>query len=259
MSIPAFENKIFAINTDVLKDEKIFRHYYELQRPERRSRIDSMKFDNGKRLTLGAGIVMEAALEHAGCPGAPVVVLENGKPVVDGRTDEPDRDDSPDVANGSNNKHCYFNISDTKNIAICAVSDKEVGIDIEHTRELKDPLIRRAFTPDEISYAESLPEDNQLLYYTRLWTVKESVMKWYGLGFLLPPEDINIIINNTDLSGDISPDIQVRLSERIVSKHDELDRNNNDLKFTLYTHEDCLITVCSEYSFFTDKITYIKR
>ena len=258
MGIPAFENKIFAIDTDVLKDEKLFSHYYELQRPERRSRIDNMRFDNGKRLTLGAGIVMEAALEHAGCSGAPVMVLENGKPVIADRPDNPDRDDSSCVTTGTNNKHCYFNISDTKNIAVCAVSDKEVGIDIEHTRELKDPLIRRAFTPDEINFAKSLPEDKQLLYYTRLWNLKESVMKWYGLGFLLPPEDINIIINNTDLSGDISPDIQVSLSDRIVSKHDELD-HNNDLKFTLYTHEDCLITVCSEYSCFTDKITYIKR
>ena len=157
---------------------------------------------------------------------------------------------------------CFFNISHTKNIAVCAVSDMEVGIDVEHKRELKDPLIRRAFTPEEIAYAEKLDEDESLTYYTRLWTIKESVMKWYGLGLALPPEDIEVkpvIAGSFGMEGVTSEpsfiygnsgaDVAVS-----VKNHGDCDR----LNFTFFSHKDCCITVCSEYENFTAGMEWIR-
>ena len=179
-------NKIYIIDTDILKDGELFSYYYALQRPERREKIDRIKVDTGKRLSLGAGIVMEAALKHAGVSDADIVLTPGGKPVLSYMIKHLPTDVDPDTGRGLHpgqgaqdkvfDSPCYFNISHTKNIAVCAVSDREVGIDIEHEREFNDPLIHRAFTEDEIRYVEGLSEGDRLSHYTRLWTIKESVM-----------------------------------------------------------------------------------
>ncbi len=236
-------NRIYAIDTDILKDEQLFSYYYALQRPERREKVDRMRFDKGKRLTLGAGIVMEAALEFAGVSDMSVTIDPHGKPVL-------------------TEAACFFNVSHTKNIAVCAVSDREVGIDVEHKRELKDPLIRRAFTPEEIVYAETLDEDESLTYYTRLWTIKESVMKWYGLGLALPPEDIEVRPITASRAGSEG----ATLEPSFIYMNDGADvavsvKNHGDcdkLKFTFFSHEDCCITVCSEYENFTAGMEWVR-
>ena len=262
MKQTTFKNRIYAIDTDILKDEQLFSYYYALQRPERREKVDRMRFDKGKRLTLGAGIVMEAALEYAGVSGMSVTIDPHGKPVMVGAA-------------------CFFNISHTKNIAVCAVSDREVGIDVEHKRELKDPLIRRAFTSQEIAYAEKLNLDNknpvkpghedrksfglsddQLTYYTRLWTIKESVMKWYGLGLALPPEDIEVRPVTVSRAGSEG----VTMEPSLIYMNDGADvavsvKNHGDcdkLNFTFFSHEDCCITVCSEYESFTAGMEWVR-
>lgn len=282
------KNRIYAIDTDILKDEKLFSYYYALQRLERREKVDRMRFDKGKRLTLGAGIVMEAALEYAGVSGMSVTIDPHGKPVLAGSWEIPVVGSSDSVSDVLSTHDqdvfpCFFNISHTKNIAVCAVSDREVGIDVEHKRGLKDPLIRRAFTPEEIAYAEKLNmndknpvkaghedqggqsfglSDDQLTYYTRLWTIKESVMKWYGLGLALPPEDIEVkpvtagssgiegaVVEPSFIYGNIGADVSV-----FVKNHGDCDR----LNFTFFSHEDCCITVCSEYENFTAGMEWIR-
>ena len=300
------KNRIYAIDTDILKDEKLFSYYYALQRPERREKVDRMRFDKGKRLTLGAGIVMEAALEYAGVSGMSVTIDPHGKPVLTGSWETLVAGSSDSVSDVLPTHEqevfpCFFNISHTKNIAVCAVSDREVGIDVEHKRELKDPLIRRAFTPEEIVYAEKLnmndknpvkaghedqggqffglsddqPEkpghedrqsfglsDDQLTYYTRLWTIKESVMKWYGLGLALPPEDIEVrpvTANRAVSEGVVVEPSFIYMNDGAdvavsVKNHGDCDR----LNFTFFSHEDCCITVCSEYENFTAGMEWIR-
>lgn len=282
------KNRIYAIDTDILKDEKLFSYYYALQRPERREKVDRMRFDKGKRLTLGAGIVMETALEFAGVSDMSVTIDPHGKPVLTGSWETLVAGSSDSVSDVPLTHEqevfpCFFNISHTKNIAVCAVSDREVGIDVEHKRELKDPLIRRAFTPEEIVYAEKLNmndknpvkaghedqggqsfglSDDQLTYYTRLWTIKESVMKWYGLGLSLPPEDIEVrpVTANRAVSEGVTSEpsfiyensgADVAVS---VKNHGDCDR----LNFTFFSHEDCCITVCSEYENFTAGMEWIR-
>ena len=282
------KNRIYAIDTDILKDEKLFSYYYALQRPERREKVDRMRFDRGKRLTLGAGIVMEAALEFAGVSDMSVMIDPHGKPVLAGSRETSVAGSSDSVSDllpthDQDVFPCFFNISHTKNIAVCAVSDREVGIDVEHKRELKDPLIRRAFTPKEIVYAEKLNmndinpvkaghedqggqsfglSDDQLTYYTRLWTIKESVMKWYGLGLALPPEDIEVRPVTAGSSGSEG----VTLEPSFIYMNNGADvavsvKNHGDcdkLNFTFFSHEDCCITVCSEYESFTAGMEWVR-
>ncbi|MBO4395837.1 MAG: 4'-phosphopantetheinyl transferase superfamily protein [Eubacterium sp.] len=262
------DNKIFAIDVNSLADSAVFARYLEKQRPERRDQVNRMKFDTGKRLSLGAGIVTERALEYAGCTGAEIIITPEGKPTVKG---------------------CEFNLSHTENIAICAVSERPVGIDIERPRQFSGSLIRKAFTPDEIQMVEGLMHTdlpavlpkipalmelcrntNPIPYaakddsgklsenaksilptdsmsdriYTRLWTVKESVMKWFGLGLSLAPEHIQVSVRE---------DIRVMLIGE-----PKLSKQAGKLRFTTYDHGEYRITVCSEQAAFSDKIEWIQ-
>ena len=217
----SLKNKIFAMDVSKLSDKKLFDKYYALQREKRREQIDRMRFDNGKRLSLGAGVVVEKALTYAGCADEEIRVTKKGKPYVDG---------------------CCFNLSHTGEVAVCAVSGEEVGIDIEKPRKFDDALIKKAFTKNEIELArnaDSTPEE----VYTKLWTVKESVMKWLGEGLSLMPEFIEV---------DISDTIRVK-----IINDNEKNELIQDLKFTSFEYGEYCITVCSSAEHFCEEIEWI--
>ncbi|MBO6108121.1 MAG: 4'-phosphopantetheinyl transferase superfamily protein [Eubacterium sp.] len=271
------KDKILAINTDILTDQDLFDHYYGKQRSYRRERVDRIKYPCGKRLALGAGIVMEEALLYAGCPGADIVFTEQGKPVID----------SPP---GS----VHFNISHTAGaesdgIAVCAVSDAVVGIDVEAARQFSEPLIKKAFTENEIRLIESFDPAYKNMVCTRLWTIKESVMKWYGLGLLLEPACIEISIGSGDArrtarklpdgqpadsqSGSfratrcrMSPDDVIMRSDICINVQtgsdtglsaESLTGEGECLHITMLSENGYMISVCSEHESFADRIFFI--
>lgn len=90
----------------------------------------------------------------------------------------------PDYAYTQNGKpyleelsQMYFNISHTKNIITCVISDREVGVDVEHVREIKETTINRVFSEKERQMAE-----NSVDGYVQLWTMKEACAKCIGTG-----------------------------------------------------------------------------
>lgn len=78
-----------------------------------------------------------------------------------------------------NDNRLYFNISHKKDIVGIAVSDKEIGFDIEYVKSdnIKNrSILKYYFTSDEGKYIGSSNE--KLLY---VWTKKESYIKMLGL------------------------------------------------------------------------------
>lgn len=71
----------------------------------------------------------------------------------------------------------YFNLSHTKNMVACAISEDEVGVDIEHIREIKESTIQRIFTEKEKEIAGGLENG-----FVRFWTMKEACAKLSGIG-----------------------------------------------------------------------------
>jgi 4'-phosphopantetheinyl transferase len=74
-----------------------------------------------------------------------------------------------------------FNISHSGDIIMCAVSDFEVGVDVQ-LREVRsiDLVARKIFSPDEYEkYLES-PDREELFF--RRWVMVESYLKWTGEG-----------------------------------------------------------------------------
>ncbi len=91
-------------------------------------------------------------------------------------------------------KSIFFNLSHSGEYAVCAVSDREVGIDIQEMGALKMKVARRYFTENECKYILSQPDSDKAadMFY-RLWSLKESFVKAVGLGINLPFKSFEII------------------------------------------------------------------
>ena len=78
----------------------------------------------------------------------------------------------------------YVNWSHSGEYVLCAVSDREVGVDIqENGREPGASLIRRFLRPEERALFDRAPEEEKKSLFYRYWTVKESFVKAAGTGF----------------------------------------------------------------------------
>lgn len=66
----------------------------------------------------------------------------------------------------------HFNISHSGSFMVVAISDREVGVDVQEIRKISKKIARR--------YLNSESEDENLL--TRLWAEHESRGKWSGRG-----------------------------------------------------------------------------
>ncbi len=91
----------------------------------------------------------------------------------------------------------YFNISHTKGMVVCAVSEREIGVDVEYVREAKESLIRRICSKEEREYIWGKEETENVglndidLRFTRIWTLKESYVKAIGKGLAFSMKEIS--------------------------------------------------------------------
>ena len=78
----------------------------------------------------------------------------------------------------------YVNWSHSGDYVICAISDREVGIDLQKMdREPKENLIRKVLTKEEQEFYRSEPESDRKRLFYQYWSVKESFLKTLGTGF----------------------------------------------------------------------------
>lgn len=109
-----------------------------------------------------------------------------------------------------------FNITHTKGLAGCVISENHVGIDAEFIRTFDIRLMKKICSPSEISYIceRWLPCENDLGKTTfsaadmeqirndlecqerffRIWTLKESYVKAIGKGLAFPLREITFCI-----------------------------------------------------------------
>lgn len=86
-----------------------------------------------------------------------------------------------------NNSRFFFNISHSANWVVCAISVKEVGIDIEQIVPIDLSIAKHFFCEKEYSYIMSATDYAiQLERFYNLWTIKESYVKHIGQGLNIP-------------------------------------------------------------------------
>jgi len=89
------------------------------------------------------------------------------------------------------NSDLYFNISHSQRYVVCAISDEEVGIDIQfHKKDEIDKVARRMMSAKEWQEYQEASDKSKFFY--DLWAKKESYIKYTGEGLSVDMRLINI-------------------------------------------------------------------
>ena len=70
--------KVYTADVGELENEELFRYVYSRVTPVRKEKTDRMRFDSDKRLTLGAGALLEAVISSLGVKDLLFVEEQNG-------------------------------------------------------------------------------------------------------------------------------------------------------------------------------------
>ena len=143
---------------------------------QRREQALKFKFEQGQRLcVLAYQLLKEGLQKEYGITDNPIFEYnEHGKPSIVGH---------PEI---------YFNLSHCKEAAICVISDKPIGVDVESLREFKDSLVN--YTMNDEEKAEMASSSNPAATFIRLWTMKEATSKLIGTGIT---NDVKSLIDTT--------------------------------------------------------------
>lgn len=134
----------------------------------------------------------------------------------------------------------YFNLSYSENIVTCGISSREIGIDIEKIKNINFKKITNLFfTKHENNYI--LNSSDKLKCFFKLWTLKESYLKYTGKGL------------------GILNDVSIKIGDK---KNIKVLENNNtqdlDLR-TFISRSEYIISICSEIKVTDYKLVYIDK
>ncbi len=144
----------------------------ELLEEIRVGKIHACKRENKKQELIAAGHLIREALCDYGyaLPEGPLEFLYNcyGKPYLPGNP-------------------LYFSLSHSGDYVICAVSEEEIGADIEKNEPVSEGIAGKILTESETSEWESLPKSDDAAqlrtdWLIQKWTEKESIAKLLGGG-----------------------------------------------------------------------------
>lgn len=172
---------LYWMDTGELEDEISFSRYYKIMSLERQRKVESCLFMKDKRLSLGAGILMDKGLSAYGlCERETLVAYgESGKPYL------------PQYP------HIHFNLSHSGSRALAVFASVETGCDIEQIQQADLALAERFFTRKEYAFiAGQAGRERQDEAFFRLWTLKESFLKAVGAGLNLALNAFEITISS---------------------------------------------------------------
>lgn len=174
---------LYVTDVTCLDDNKLFSKYYYLCSNTRKEKIDKLKFQKDKNLSLGAYTLLNIALkdQKLNIEDLSIQTDDNGKLFIE-------------------NSNLNINLSHSGTKAICAISNKVIGCDIERVEDKNNDLIKiaqRYFSEDE---KRIITEQNSNDFFFSLWTLKESFIKAIGLGLKLPLNDFSVDFSTKPIS-----------------------------------------------------------
>lgn len=150
-----------------LSDPEIFEEGLRaLPWPERKEKVMRFKREEDRRRCLGAGLLLLGALQSNGVEDMTLGYKEQEKPYL------------------KYHEGLCFNLSHGGDYAVCAVSGVEVGVDVEKLQTNHGTIVRRCFHENEQRWIAEQPDRDDA--FTRLWTRKESYLKFLGSGLNTP-------------------------------------------------------------------------
>ena len=171
---------ILYLNINIFEDDKLYNKAMSLISSERCEKIKKLKNLTPARLSLGAGVLLQMALEQSGYGSYldQIKYGNHGKPFFEGIP-------------------FHFSLSHSGEYAVCVYGDTPVGIDLQRIKNEMPRHTKKILSQDEDAYLNQLqnPED-----FYRLWCRKESLIKWDGRGLKIPMNQLSFIKDNKWLS-----------------------------------------------------------
>ena len=154
---------------------------------QRREQALRYKFELGQRTCAAAYLLLCQGLQQEyGISEQPLFAFgEHGKPSIVGH---------PEI---------HFNLSHCREAALCAISDRPVGVDVESVRSFNASLVEYTMNEQEVQQIRQAADPAR--EFTRLWTMKEALMKLTGEGISNHMKDV---LNRSDVTFQtvVSPD-----------------------------------------------------
>ena len=180
---------------------------YSLVSKNRQDKIDFYRFEKDKKLSCGAYLLLKKLLSEEKITNPIFKTGKYGKAYI------------------SNHENIHFNLSHSGKMVLCAISDMEVGVDVEYIDpEIDLNIAKHYFYNSE--YENIMDSENRPDEFFRYWVLKESYMKYTGLGMNLNLDSFEIIIED-----------EIRLKN-----------DNENLKFNLFDIEEYKIGIASHYN-----------
>ena len=179
---------------------------YKLLPESRRTKVNYFRFEKDKKLSAGAYLLLDKMLTEEGITNPTFEIDKYGKAYI------------------SNHENIYFNLSHSGEMVACAISDSEVGVDIEYNDPSIDLDIAKHYFYNS-EYENIMKSQNPSDEFFKYWVLKESYMKYTGLGFRLELDSFEILISN-----------EITL------------KNKRQPKFSLFEIENYKLATCSKYN-----------
>ena len=82
-----------------------------------------------------------------------------------------------------------YNISNTDGMVVCALSDVDVGVDVEKIKPFREVILKKCASPQETAYIMETEDTKQERFFC-VWTLKESYIKMTGEGMRIPLQEV---------------------------------------------------------------------
>lgn len=206
--------RLLAANIKQDIDDNKINEFLKLISNEKLDKINKYKFrEDYLRSLYGDILVRSEIMKQLKVPNSCIKfkLNEYGKPSIEGYD------------------NLFFNISHSEDWVICAISNEEVGVDIEKIDKAPIEVAEHYFDSREYKLIKSkAPEEIDEFFY-KLWTLKESYIKWIGKGLSVQLDSFNVV---EDLNGYFYIE------------------SNKDLKLSQYKfHKNYIISLCSREAF----------
>ena len=150
---------------------------------ERIEKINRLVKDEDKKLSLGAGVLLNFAIrdfcvaEGILCPSFPLNICKNehGKPTLE------DND-------------IHFNLSHSGKFVVCTIDKTSVGIDIQALKENRNNICRMVLSHKELSVF-----GNSTTNGIEIFCVKEAILKKSGVGLSFGLKNIELSCENNNI------------------------------------------------------------